>query len=109
MSTNMFAYQSGGTFLTARAYALNKAVTPGETQTFVSVAHHASETMAKYASGAATVANPRAEIEHYIQTRQATPQRAPMTTWVARRKRRLPVRRRSRSAGFISSRRGTVP
>jgi PiT family inorganic phosphate transporter len=55
------------------AYALNKAVTPGETQTFVSVAHHASETLAKYATGAQAVASPRDEIEHYIQTRQATP------------------------------------
>ncbi|MET0937181.1 MAG: inorganic phosphate transporter [Luteibacter sp.] len=55
------------------AYALNKAVTPGETQSFVSVAHHASETLSKYATGAAPVANARTEIEHYIQTRQATP------------------------------------
>jgi PiT family inorganic phosphate transporter len=55
------------------AYALNKAVTPGETQTFVSVAHHASETLAKYTAGAAPVASPRGEIEHYIQTREATP------------------------------------
>jgi PiT family inorganic phosphate transporter len=56
------------------AYALNKAVTSGETQTFVSVAHHASETLSKYASGAQPVANPRAEIEHYIQSHEATPQ-----------------------------------
>jgi inorganic phosphate transporter, PiT family len=56
------------------AYALNKAVTSGETQTFVSVAHHASETLAKYSQGATPVANPRAEIEHYIQTKDATPQ-----------------------------------
>jgi PiT family inorganic phosphate transporter len=55
------------------AYALNKAVTPGETQTFVSVAHHASETLTKYATGAPAVASPRDEIEHYIQTKQATP------------------------------------
>jgi PiT family inorganic phosphate transporter len=56
------------------AYALNRAVTAGETQTFVSVAHHASETIGRYAQGAAPVANPRAEIEKYIQTHQATPQ-----------------------------------
>lgn len=55
------------------AYALNKAVTPGETQTFVSVAHHASETLARYANGAAPVASPRTEIERYIQSHQATP------------------------------------
>jgi inorganic phosphate transporter, PiT family len=56
------------------AYALNKAVTSGETQTFVSVAHHASETMTKYAGGAGPVADPRHEIEAYIQSRNATPQ-----------------------------------
>jgi len=56
------------------AYALNKAVTSSETQTFVSVAHHASETMAKYATGAGVIADPRHEIETYIQSRHATPQ-----------------------------------
>jgi len=55
------------------AYALNKAVTPGETQTFVSVAHHASETLAKYAAGSTPVASPRQEIEKYIQSHHATP------------------------------------
>jgi PiT family inorganic phosphate transporter len=55
------------------AYALNKAVTQGETQSFASVAHHASETFARYAIGAAPVASPRGEIERYIQSRQATP------------------------------------
>jgi len=55
------------------AYALNKAMTPGDTQSFISVAHHASETLSKYATGAAPVASPRTEIEHYTQTHQATP------------------------------------
>ncbi|MDQ7997302.1 MAG: inorganic phosphate transporter [Luteibacter sp.] len=55
------------------AYALNRAVTQDETQSFVSVAHHASETLQKYAQGAAPVTSARSEIEHYIQSREATP------------------------------------
>src|SRR6266702_92190 len=46
------------------AYALNKAVTPAETQTFLSVGHHASEVLSKYTNGAAPVADPRATVQH---------------------------------------------
>jgi PiT family inorganic phosphate transporter len=55
------------------AYALNRAVTSDETQTFVSVAHHASETLAQHTGTASDVAHPRTEIERYIQTKQLTP------------------------------------
>jgi PiT family inorganic phosphate transporter len=55
------------------AYALNRTVTPSETQTFISVAHHASEVLSRYTAGAAPVASPRDEIEHYINSHQATP------------------------------------
>ena len=55
------------------AYALNKAVTPGETQTFVSVARDTSAMLAKYANGAQTSTNPRGDVERYVQTRQIMP------------------------------------
>jgi PiT family inorganic phosphate transporter len=55
------------------AYALNKAVTPAETQTFLSVGHHASEVLGKYTNGAAPVADPRATVQHYVQTKAVQP------------------------------------
>lgn len=55
------------------AYALNRTVTPSETQTFISVAHHASEVLGHYTTGATPVASPRDEIEHYINSHQVTP------------------------------------
>ena len=55
------------------AYALNKAVTSDETQTFLSVSHHASEVLGRYANGAAPVADPRADVERFVQTKQLTP------------------------------------
>ncbi|MDN7184555.1 inorganic phosphate transporter [Caballeronia sp. SEWSISQ10-4 2] len=55
------------------AYALNKAVTPAETQTFLSVGHHASEVLGKYTNGAAPVADPRAMVQHYVQTKTVEP------------------------------------
>jgi len=55
------------------AYALNKAVTPAETQTFLSVGHHASEVLGKYTNGAASVADPRATVQHYVQTKTVEP------------------------------------
>jgi inorganic phosphate transporter, PiT family len=59
------------------AYALNKAVTPAETQTFIAVAHQASATLAKYENGAAPSAHPRADTEAYVQSRQLTPATIP--------------------------------
>src|SRR5476649_1044141 len=55
------------------AYALNKAITPAETQTFLSVGHHASEVLGKYTNGAASVADPRATVQHYVQTKTVEP------------------------------------
>jgi len=54
------------------AYALNKAVTPAQTQTFVAVAHQASAVLGRYASGSPVSANPRADVEAYIRTREMT-------------------------------------
>lgn len=48
------------------AYALNKAVTPTKTQTFVSVGYHASEVLGKYTNGAASVADPSAIVQRYV-------------------------------------------
>ncbi|TKC78935.1 inorganic phosphate transporter [Trinickia terrae] len=59
------------------AYALNKAVTPAETETFIAVAQHASATLAKYTNGAPSVADPRAEVEKYVRTRQLAPETMP--------------------------------
>jgi PiT family inorganic phosphate transporter len=56
------------------AYALNKAVNAGETQTFLSVSHHASEVLQRYTGGAAPVADPRATVEHYVQTKTLAPE-----------------------------------
>ncbi|RFU45127.1 inorganic phosphate transporter [Paraburkholderia sp. DHOC27] len=54
------------------AYALNKAVTPAETQTFIAVAQQTATTLGKYTQGAAPTAHPRAEVEAYVRTRQLT-------------------------------------
>jgi PiT family inorganic phosphate transporter len=59
------------------AYALNKAVTPRQTQTFVAVAHQASAVFGRYASGVPSSADPRAEVENYVRTRQLTPATLP--------------------------------
>src|SRR5471032_771641 len=55
------------------AYALNKAVTPEQTQTFVTAAHQASAVFGKYASpGSPASASPRTDVETYVRTRQMT-------------------------------------
>ncbi|CAM2143355.1 Low-affinity inorganic phosphate transporter PitA [Pararobbsia alpina] len=58
------------------AFALNKAVDANQTQTFVAIAHTASDTFAKYANNG-TSANPRADVEAYVQTHQLTPTTVP--------------------------------
>ncbi len=55
------------------AYALNKAVTASEMQTFLSVGHHASEVLASYTNGAANVPDPRAEVQRFVQTKTVAP------------------------------------
>jgi PiT family inorganic phosphate transporter len=59
------------------AYALNKAVTPAQTQTFVAVAQQTTATLALYTQGAAPSANPRADVEAFVRTRQLTPATLP--------------------------------
>ena len=59
------------------AYALNKAVTPAETQTFVAVAQQTSAALARYTNGAPPSANPRADVEAYVRTHQLTPATVP--------------------------------
>ncbi|MFX5714211.1 inorganic phosphate transporter, partial [Acinetobacter baumannii] len=54
-------------------YALNRAVTPAETQTFLAVSHQASAAFGRYANGVAPSANPRADVQTYVQSRTLTP------------------------------------
>jgi PiT family inorganic phosphate transporter len=54
------------------AYALNKAVTPEQTQAFVTIAHQASAVLGRYAPGGPVPANSRAEVEAYVRTRHMT-------------------------------------
>ncbi|MBX4420424.1 hypothetical protein K4H00_20675, partial [Mycobacterium tuberculosis] len=53
-------------------YALNRAVTPAETQTFLAVSHQTAATFGKYTNGVAPSANPRADVEAYVQKRVLT-------------------------------------
>jgi PiT family inorganic phosphate transporter len=59
------------------AYALNKAVTPSETQTFVAVAQQTAAALGNYTQGLAAPANPRAEVETFVRTHQLTPATVP--------------------------------
>ncbi|MBN3856456.1 MULTISPECIES: inorganic phosphate transporter [unclassified Paraburkholderia] len=59
------------------AYALNKAVTPAETQTFIAVAHEAANTLGKYANGVAAPADARAEVERFVGSRTLAPATVP--------------------------------
>ncbi|MRT00474.1 inorganic phosphate transporter [Ralstonia pickettii] len=58
-------------------YALNRAVTPAETQTFLAVSHQTAATFGKYTNGMAPSANPRADVETYVQKRVLTPATLP--------------------------------
>ncbi|MDR5807631.1 inorganic phosphate transporter [Caballeronia sp. LZ019] len=55
------------------AYALNKAVTSGETQTFLAVSHSASEALQRYSGNASPGADARARVERYVQTKTLAP------------------------------------
>ncbi|WP_186098040.1 inorganic phosphate transporter [Burkholderia gladioli] len=59
------------------AYALNKAVTPAESQTFIAVAHQAAASFGKYSNGIAAPANSRQAVETYVQTRELKPETLP--------------------------------
>jgi len=54
------------------AYALNKAVTPEQTQAFVTSAQQASAVFDRFAPGAPASASPRADVETYVRTRHMT-------------------------------------
>ncbi|WP_250502727.1 inorganic phosphate transporter [Caballeronia sp. AZ7_KS35] len=55
------------------AYALNKAVTASETQTFVAVSRSASDVLQRYSNGAPPAADARAQVEKYVQTKTLAP------------------------------------
>jgi PiT family inorganic phosphate transporter len=59
------------------AFALNKAVDASQTQTFLAITHTASDTLAKYAPGAAPSSDPRGDVERYVQTHEITPTTIP--------------------------------
>jgi len=59
------------------AYALNKAVTPAETQTFVAVAEQAAGVLGRYTNDAPPSLNPRSDVEAFVRTRQLTPATVP--------------------------------
>ena len=59
------------------AYALNRAVTPAETQTFLAVAQQAARALDGYTNGVAAPANARGEVERFINTRRLAPQTVP--------------------------------
>ncbi|KXU95011.1 nuclease PIN [Caballeronia megalochromosomata] len=59
------------------AYALNKAVNPAETQSFVAVAHEASATFAKYLNNAPASSDAREDTQAYVRTRQLSPATLP--------------------------------
>ncbi|MFC0401492.1 inorganic phosphate transporter [Paraburkholderia rhizosphaerae] len=52
------------------AYALNKAVTPSQTQTFLAVSQQAAAAFGRYTDGAAPSVAPRNDVERFVQTRQ---------------------------------------
>ncbi|MEM5341415.1 inorganic phosphate transporter [Paraburkholderia azotifigens] len=54
------------------AYALNKAVTPAETETFVAVARQASAALARYTNGIEAPGDSHRDVETYVRTRQLT-------------------------------------
>jgi inorganic phosphate transporter, PiT family len=55
------------------AYALNHAITPGQTQDFVAVSHQAEDTLRKYVSPSAIVGDPRSEVSAYIASKEFKP------------------------------------
>ncbi|MBV9743096.1 MAG: inorganic phosphate transporter [Acidobacteriia bacterium] len=55
------------------AYALNHAITPGQTQDFVAVSRQAEDTLRKYVSPSAVVGDPRSEVSQYIASKDFKP------------------------------------
>jgi PiT family inorganic phosphate transporter len=52
------------------AYALNKAVTPSQTQTFLAVSQQAATAFGNYTNGGPPSVAPRGDVERYVQTHQ---------------------------------------
>ena len=59
------------------AYALNRAVSPRETQAFVAVSHEAADVLGRYGSEPITAGEPRSEIATYIRSKEMTPATVP--------------------------------
>jgi inorganic phosphate transporter, PiT family len=60
------------------AYALNRAVTPGDVQDFIAVSAQASDAIAHYApADAAPVEDARADVTEYVRTRTLAPETMP--------------------------------
>jgi inorganic phosphate transporter, PiT family len=61
------------------AYALNRAVTPGDVQDFIAVSVEASDAVGHYATAdaPATIADPRADVTDYVRTRTLAPATMP--------------------------------
>ena len=59
------------------AYALNKAVSPAETQLFIAVAHEASTAFARYTNGAPASSDARSDMQTFVRTRELTPATVP--------------------------------
>jgi PiT family inorganic phosphate transporter len=55
------------------AYALNHAVSAKESQDFVAVSMHASQTLERYAGGVTVADDGRQEVTDYVRTRELTP------------------------------------
>jgi PiT family inorganic phosphate transporter len=56
------------------AFALNRAVTPDQSQVFVAVSRQASDALAHYApAGAPTSSDPRKDVEDFVRTREIAP------------------------------------
>jgi PiT family inorganic phosphate transporter len=56
------------------AYALNRAVTPGEVQDFIAVSAQAADSLGHYeVAGAAPVEDPRAAVTEFVRTRTVAP------------------------------------
>ncbi len=55
------------------AYALNHAITPGQTQDFIAVSRQAANVIDQYVEPRAVVADPREELSEYLRSRTYTP------------------------------------
>ncbi len=55
------------------AYALNRAITPAQTQDFIAVSRQAETIIQKYIPAGASASDPRAAVTDYLRTRQIQP------------------------------------